>query len=266
MVNKIFKYLKISLILIKNCFSKETAFRLPFLFWVIANLFWLWFSLYSVELLYRQVPVIAGWTASDGKVLILVNSLFQTLVWFFIMPNLVVFWKLINQGTLDFHLLRPISARFLSSVTYFEFDMIPRLIPIIIILVPLLNSFSRIISAEEWILFLLVLLFGVIIFYNFGFIIVTTCFWFTKIDSLEDLLGNTISLGRYPSDVFKGFSKVIFVYAIPSIFVSVIPAMILLGKGKWDLFFLSAAFVILTGVLSHYYWNFALRHYSSASS
>ncbi|MDO8515270.1 MAG: ABC-2 family transporter protein [bacterium] len=266
MVNNLLKYLKITLILIKNCFSKETAFRLPFLFWVIANLIWLWFSLYSVEILFSQVPVIAGWTARDGKVLILVHQIFSTLIWFFIMPNLVVFWKLINQGTLDFHLLKPVSARFLSSATYFEFDMIPRLIPIILIFLPLIKTLPYALTFIDWFVFFAVLLLGVVIFYNFGFIVVTTCFWFTKIDSLEDFFATGTNIGKYPSDIFKGVAKIMFVYVIPSTFIAVIPSMILLGKGGYELLLLCLIFACGTSVLSQWFWNFALKYYSSASS
>ena len=265
MANKILKYLKIIVILIINCFSKETAFRLPFTFWVLANIAWLWFNLYSVDLLYKEVPVIAGWTIYEGKALVLVSTLFSTLIWFFIMPNLVVFWKLVNQGTLDFHLLKPISARFLSSATLFEFDMIPRLLPILLILIPLINSMQSV-SNLSWVLFAAAIFLGIVIFYNFGFTVVTMCIWFTKIDSLEDFFNAGIILGNYPPDIFRDFAKIIFSYVFPSIFIAVIPTMILLGKGGWSLLLLSGFFAVGTGIVSQWFWHFALKHYSSASS
>jgi ABC-2 type transport system permease protein len=266
MVSKLLKYCRVTTILVKNCFSKETAFRLPFLFWVIANLVWLWFSLYANEILFSQVPNIAGWTIKESRILVLVQSVFQTLVWVFIMPNLTVFWRLINQGTMDFHLLKPISARFLSSATYFEFDTVPRLIPTVIIFYSLLKTLPGVVSLETWGLFSLVLFLGIVIFYNFGFSVVTTCFWLTKIDSLEDFFNTGMNIGKYPPEIFKGLSRIFFVYLIPSFFLAALPTMVLLGKGTWDLLILCLAFVIGSSLFSQWFWNYALKHYSSASS
>ena len=233
---------------------------------MIANLLWLWFAFYSIDLLFNQVEVIAGWNALDAKMLVTVYSLFLTLVWVFIMPNLIVFWRLINAGTMDFHLLKPISARFLSSATYFEFDMIPRLIPIVLVMGTVISSLSRVISWDEWVIFWLTMMLGVIIFYNFGFMIATTCFWFTKIDSLEDFLNATQAISKYPPDIFKGIPRVVFVYLVPSIFLAAFPTMVLLGRGKFDILTLSLLGVVVSTVASQKFWHFALRHYSSASS
>lgn len=265
MANKLSKYITVSTILIRNCFSKETAYHLPFLMWIFVNIIWFGFSFFSIDLLFQQVPNIAGWTLKEARILVTVHGLFLTLIWIFIMPNLIVFWRLINQGTLDFHLLKPLSARFLASATNFEFDMIPRLIPILIIfyffIFPTIN-----VSSSQWVYFILSLLLGIIIFYNFGFMVVTTCFWFVKIDSIQDFFNSSMDIGKYPADVFKNTPKLIFSYLIPTIFIAYYPTMILLGKNNWNIFLISFAAALLSSLISQWFWNFALKRYSSASS
>lgn len=266
MVNNFLKYLRVTSILIRNCFSKETAYRWPFFFWVVVNFLWVGFSFASIELLFTQVPNIAGWGVTEGRFLVAVHNYYSTLVWIFIMPNLIVFWRLVNLGTLDFHLIKPISARFLSSATFFEFDMIPRLIPVTFYLTSILKSYKGTIFWDQWVLATLALIFGLVTFYNFGYFIACWCFWFTKIDSLEDLFNTTQSMSKYPPEIFKGSARYVFVYIIPSIFMAAFPTMILLGKGKFNIFLFTFLAAIISSILSQWFWQFSLKRYSSASS
>lgn len=266
MVNKFRKYFTVIGILARNCFSKDTAYRLPFMFWIVANLLWFEVGFYSVDLLFNQIHIVAGWTQNEARLLVVIHQMFITSIWIFIMPNLVIFWRLVSQGTLDFHLIKPVSARFLVSMTYFEFDMIPRFVPALIIFAWLLRTSLWIVSWDMWLIFILVFILGMIIFYNFAFMIVLMCFWFTKIDALEDFFNAGISIGKYPADIFKGVSKIVFVYVFPTIFMAAIPAMVILGKGKIELLAFCIIFAIASSFVSQWFWNFALKHYSSASS
>jgi ABC-2 type transport system permease protein len=71
---------------------------------------------------------------------------------------------------------------------------------------------------------------------------------------------------RYPVDFFKGGVRTFLTFVVPVAFVTSIPADALLGRSNPWLLLLAPVLAASTLLASHLFWNYALRHYGSASS
>ena len=118
----------------------------------------------------------------------------------------------------------------------------------------------------SWFIFGLLFILGIFIFYNLFFIFTTTNFWFINLFNLDDLFSQVIDLGRYPVHIFRGGAKLFFVYLVPVAFIATFPVQALLGKAGFEMIFIGALIALLMFVTSQWFWQYALRHYQSASS
>ena len=92
-------------------------------------------------------------------------------------------------------------------------------------------------------------------------------FFIDKAENLAYLPQTVIdNITQYPIDIFTGKAKFFFSWIFPLAFAASFPAKILLKRLPPTYAFYS---LILAGAalyLSHLFWQFCLKHYSSASS
>jgi len=86
------------------------------------------------------------------------------------------------------------------------------------------------------------------------------------VDNIQHLFRPFHQLTRIPIDITGKVLRPLFTFVIPLAFVATIPAQALIGKlSPWLVVYGVGAAAFLLW-LSHRLWNFALRHYTSASS
>lgn len=259
------RYLKLIFANYKYCLLRLLEFRAEVISWTFISVFWALFHLAIMNFIYDQVDSVAGWTRSEALVLSVTGSLFNSLLWFFVIPSLLDFGEKIRKGDFDFYLLRPVNPRFLISISRFEFDNYLRALVMILVIIKLAPMAAPI-NVSQIIGFIVLYAAGIAIYYSLFFLITTLSFWLVNMESLEDIFDSAVTLGRYPTNVFSGAFRIIFFYVVPMVFVATFPVQVLLGKSGWELVGLG---VLMAGIflfVSDKFWNFALRHYSSASS
>lgn len=260
------RHFKVILVLYRFWFMRILEFRAEVISWSILSIMWGFTGFFVAELIFGQVNSIAGWNKNQVLILVAVQAIFDSTMWAFIFPSILSFAGTIQNGKLDFYLLKPINARFLLSFSKFEFDNYPRLIVMSLLLVYLLIGSSVKFSILSTLEFFSLMLMGFFIFYCLFFAIATTSFWFIRFFNLEDFLQILISVGRYPTYVFKGGARFLFFNILPIVFVATFPVQALLGKVEAKLFIVGLILCLLFFVVSQFFWNFALKNYSSASS
>lgn len=222
--------------------------------------------LISIELIFGQIQSMAGWNKEQVLLLVSVQGLFVSCLWLFIFPSLLHFSELIRHGDLDFYLLKPIKPRIALSFSRFEYDQYPRILVLLILIKTFLDRLHvhiTWITAGEAILLFFV---GILIFYNIFFLISTVSFWSIRLFNLEDLFDSIIGVGKYPVDIFSKGIRFIFLYLVPVAFVATFPVQIILGRGDAYLILAGIILVLVTFLLSQWFWTFALKRYQSASS
>ena len=244
----------------------EMEFRFNLLIWSVINVFWSASFILMINLIYANVNSIAGWDKTQATVLVIIQNIFVGIIWFFVIPSLRDLSHKIRKGELDFMLTKPVDASFVLSVHKQEFDSYVRVVTLIVALCLYLarNSFS--ISPLSIVAFAVAFVSGLVIIYSLFFLLTTTNFWFIGIFNFDHLFMNAMDIATFPSQMFSGATNLIFVYLIPTLFIATLPTQILLGQISPVAALIPVAVAVVFYYLSQKFWNFALRHYSSASS
>lgn len=260
------KALKIIFASYRYCLIRILEFRSEVISWSILSTLWALIALSIVYAIFGQVESIAGWTKNEVLALSLVGSMFNSFLWWWIYPSVLHFTETIRTGQFDFYLTKPVNPRFLISISRFEFDNYARVFVTLGLLIYLCVSQSLPVSILSTIYCILLFFIGIFIYYCLFFMIATLCFWLTQIEELEQLFDTMATSGRYPTTIFHGGLRAIFFYVIPMAFVATFPVSVLLHKSGGELVVVGFVVATIFFLISQLFWNFALRHYSSASS
>ncbi len=244
--------------------AAELEYRVNFLIAALSSFGGLIGSLFGLFLFYRTGYGFPGWNWEQALIVLGLFTLLQGFSATFLVPNLNRIVRHIQQGTLDFVLLKPISSQFwLSTHTLSPWGIPDVLFGIAVIF----YAGDRLHLPISGYLFSLVpIAFGFAILYSLWFMLGSMSIWFVKIYNVTEVLRGMLEAGRFPMVAYPMGYRIFFTFVVPVAFLTTVPAEVILGRGN-PLWVLGAG--TLAGLLllaSNGFWRFALRFYTSASS
>lgn len=259
------KYFNLYKTIFKFAMIKNMAYPQDFLVWSIVDLFWTCINLGFFKVLLLKIPSISGWTFEQLVIILGLVDILSAFVWGAIYGNMKELVNDINRGNLDLYLTKPANSQFLVSTKEISFNIFPR------ILVGLfLVAYGLLINNRLTIPSLVVILISIpssiLISYSIWFMTVTTAMFFGRLANVAELFPNALDIARYPVNIFPPFIQFLFTFIVPFTLIGFVPANIILGKTSYYVLILAPVSAFLLLYLSSRFWNFALRHYSSASS
>jgi ABC-2 type transport system permease protein len=244
--------------------SAELEYRANFFLAAVSSLGNLIGSLFGLFLFYRTGYTFQDWSWEESLMVLGVFTLLQGFSSTFLAPNLNKIVDRIQQGTLDFVLLKPISSQFWLSVYTLSPWGMPDLLFGAIVLIYAGNHLG--LSLANYLLGVVPILLGMTILYSLWFMLGATSIWFVKIYNVTEVLRGLLEAGRFPMAAYPSAYRFFFTFIAPVAFLTTVPAQALLGQASWSGITGSALLAIVLVQLSHWWWRFALRFYTSASS
>ncbi len=107
---------------------------------------------------------------------------------------------------------------------------------------------------------------GLLLLYAIWFGIVTCSFWLVQLSTIGTLFYSVFETGRYPVSFFPGVVRAVLTFVVPVAFATTFPVDALLGRADLRLLLAGALLAVFGLFATHLFWNYAVRHYSSASS
>lgn len=244
--------------------AAELEYRVNFVLAAVSSLGNFAGSLFSLFLFYRTGYSFEGW---PWEAALLVVGLFTLLEGFsatLLSPNLNRIVTHVQQGTLDFVLLKPISSQFWLSTRSFSLWGLPDFV-LGLLLIGYAGQRLRL-PATAYLLTLPTVLFSFLILYSLWFILGATSIWFVKVYNVTEVLRGLVAAGRFPMVAYPASYRFFFTFIVPVAFLTTVPAQTLRGEvsGQWIVAAGLLAGLLL--VLANQFWRFALRFYTSASS
>lgn len=258
------RYLGVLRLLWSAAIAAEMEYRVNFVLATLTSLGNLAGSLFGLFLFYRTGYTFAGWSWQEALVVLGIFTVLQGFSSTFLAPNLNSIVKLVQQGTLDFVLLKPISSQFwLSGHTISPWG-IPDLVFGAILIFYAGGQLG--ITISDYLLSAIPLLFGLASLYSLWFMLGATSIWFVKIYNVTEVLRGLLEAGRYPMVAYPTAYRFFFTFIVPVAFLTTVPAEAMLGRVQlgWVIGAGILAIALLFG--SRFFWRFALRFYTSASS
>ena len=176
--------------------------------------------------------------------------------------------ELVRTGRLDLMLLLPMDAQFSVSTRQFGLDNVVNAGIGVAFVLFSLGKLGVVPTPVQVALYLVAVGLGTTVHYSIMFTLSTFSFWIVRAQGLIYGYYNLINISRYPAEVFGWLFRLIFTWLIPVVVVANSPARILARASAQPgllILQLLAVSAFCVGA-SRWFWRFALRRYSSASS
>jgi ABC-2 type transport system permease protein len=105
-----------------------------------------------------------------------------------------------------------------------------------------------------------------VILYSLWFMLAALSIWFVKVWNATEVLRYVLVAGRYPVSAYPAGLRSLFTLVLPVAFLTTVPAEAILGRVSGDWAFASLGVAAAALGLSRWFWQYALRYYTSASS
>lgn len=259
------RYWQIYRTFVSSSFARELEFRANFFAKIFQNAIWIFFFLLILLVVYRNTDSVAGWSRADSFVL--AASIFiMTSVGTMIFMSIMEIPQHVRQGTLDFIVTKPIDSQFWISTRKFNFDKIGTLLAGIAMLVIGMVTAKANPGISDWAAYIALLATSLVIYYSVSLMLMTTGIWLVRVDNLWVLTETMTDVARFPVDIYGMGIKSLLTFVLPMAFIATIPASQLVRGADWSMVGLGAVWAVVFFALSRWFWRFAMRHYTSASS
>ncbi|MDP8964791.1 MAG: ABC transporter permease [Cyanobacteriota bacterium] len=258
------RYVKVLGLFWSTAIAAELEYRLNFVIATLSSLGNLIGSLFSLFLFYRTGYTFQGWNWEEALVLLGIFTLLQGFSATFLVPNLNRIVEQVQQGTLDFVLLKPIGSQFWLSAR----TVSPWGLPDVLFGGVLIAYAGRRLGLgfSNYLLSVLPILFGIASLYSLWFMLGATSIWFVKIYNVTEVLRGLLEAGRFPMVAYPAAYRFFFTFVVPVAFLTTVPAEAMLGRSPVVWIIGAGGLALGLLIASAIFWRFALRFYTSASS
>lgn len=224
---------------------------------------WLWFGM---AVFYQHGQSLAGWSYYEALVVVGLFQVFAGLIDGFLRPNIVAIIEHVRKGTLDFVLLKPVDSQFFVSTRQVILWKVLDMLVGLAVVAYALHRLQVTPTLGQVALFALMLVLGVVMLYALWIGMITSTFWFVRVDNISELISTFFEAGRFPVTVFNGAIRFVLTFVVPIAFMTTFPAAVLLGKVSWWYVVIGIVLAAVLFGVSVRFWCYALRFYTSASS
>jgi ABC-2 type transport system permease protein len=260
------RYLRIWLASARYAMMRTLMFRFDFFLWSAVEFSWMLVNLLLVQVIYEHTDSVAGWTKYEMLLLVGSSMIIQRIFTGFFWSNLFEVGRNIRTGYFDFYLAQPGNPLFMVSTRKLDPDGLVNSLVGIAVVVYSVRQLGLHPGAIDITLYVLLIGCGVVIHYSAMVLIVGLSFWIINSQGIEGSYFTIFQFSRLPREAFRGLTRVLFVYLLPAVVVSNVPANILRhglepAPAAW-----MAAVTVFWFVLAVFIFQRGLRSYSSASS
>src|SRR3989338_1099434 len=260
------RYVRILFAYMRLYLARRMAYRFDFVLNFILAVLFTSMSLLFVTFVYRNVPVVAGWTRDEALLIVASYSIVNGLAWMFCFGGFWNFDLLLSTGKFDSFLVKPAPPILLVAFYRTTLEDISEVLIGVVLIARYYVQHSELHVFPH--------VFGVALSLLYGFIIYTSvfvlakCLSFKKIQSwsMNRLVTDMFAIGKYPQSIFRQtLLRFTTTVILPIAFIGTVPANFVKGEGTIAILLLGFVLTCIFLFLTRFVWQRSLRDYSSAS-
>jgi ABC-2 type transport system permease protein len=259
-------YLRLLAIFYKNTLIGELEYRAGFLANLGVSLFWLVWAGLGARVFFVHTETIAGWRYEEVLVVVglffAINGYRQLLI----TPNLSQLSQYVRMGTLDYILTRPVDSQFLVSLRHLGIYNLGDPLLGLGMVAYAFWLLGRAPGPRELLLFAVTGLAALVLLYSLNLLLQTLTIWLVNLERADTLVWSLLEAGRFPVSFYSGWVRTALTVVVPVAFFTTFPAQALLGTLAWQWAAAGAGVAAACFALASWFWRFALRAYTGASS
>ena len=259
-------YAKIWLASARYSVVRMMMFRGDFLVWSFVELFWMSVNLLLISVIYQHTSSVAGWSKYEMMLLVGTSLLVQRFLMGFFWSSIFELGRNVRSGNFDFFLAQPGNVMFMATTRKLDPDSLLNSIIASGVVVYAAHKLGLHPSIGDLALYGFMLICGLAIHYSILVLSISLVFWLTSAQGVEGIYFTLTEFSRLPREAFKGITGVLFVWLLPVVVISNVPAQNLIGHLDWKWAAWLCALAIIWFSVAVIVFNRGLRRYSSASS
>lgn len=223
-------------------------------------------ALFFINIIFAKTQSIGHWTRYEVFLLMGIYQFMTALYQCFFRISVFQLPNLVQTGELDLILLHPVNSQFYISIRHMRPHLLLTALSGLVLIVYSLNQLSLNLGVVNWLLLIVGLLSGTIIFYSLFYLIATLSIWLIQMNALTNLYHMLIEPLSIPLDIIGPKVTFALTFIIPMALIITIPVKLFLNKSPAYYAGLGVIFAAILMLISILFWKFALKHYTSASS
>ncbi|MNJ91317.1 hypothetical protein D3C87_89680 [compost metagenome] len=259
------KYAQLYKAMVKASLIAEMEYRVNFITRIAVDIIWYAAQIITFEVIYQHTPKIGDWDVHQFRVFLGLIFVIDAIYMIILHENLENFSEKVRKGDLDLLLTKPVNSQFMISLQKASAAIIGNLI---LGLTWLGFSLANLPDFNPLRLLWLIVLVpcSIAVVYTCRFMFAASAVIFTRSENLQFLWYQIYRLGTRPDSMYFPWFKWIILTVVPVGVVASVPARALLDPPNYLILLWPLILAPLLIYLSHRYWNFVLKYYSSASS
>ncbi len=256
--------IKTILILWKATIIQAMEYRVSFLFAIIANFADFSFGLLQYVVFFTAAKSIAGWNSDQILTLYAVFMFIFALHFILLYPNLIEMGEMVNRGTLDLLLTKPVNSQIVLSLKKISLEELGSLAASFFLLGWMAFKGVLVLNFYTLIQFGAAIIVSMVLVYSLFILLMSLAVKLEKMENLSQLMWSLFSFCRYPVEIYPGWLKHLFYSLFPIAFISTVPASAILGNLSIELSLLGVALAFAALIISTRFWRYCINSYTSA--
>lgn len=259
------RWLRLLGALLRLNLAEDLQYRADLVASVLRSLLWMGTALLTLALFFGHSERLGGWNYWEVAVLVGVFNALSGVVDMVLRPGIGQLAEEVEDGTLDFVLIRPVDA--LSFVSFRQLDLWGSSDVVLGLGLSAygLVRLGHIPSVIQVAVFLLAFAAAAVAVYAIWVALMSLAFWFIAVEDLSTLFDALFEGARYPVTAYPRALRFVFVYLLPVAWITNIPASALTGRLGPGVALGAAVIGAGALLLSRRLWRMALRRYAGAS-
>jgi ABC-2 type transport system permease protein len=259
-------YLRIWLACARYSIVRTLMFRGDFFVWALVELFWMAVNLLTISVIYDHTSSIAGWSKYEMVLLVGTSLFIQRFLMGFFWSGIFDMGRNVRSGHFDFFLAQPGNVMFMATTRKLDPDGLANSLVALGVVFYAAHKLGLHPGAADIVIYAFMVLCGLVIHYSILVISVSAVFWLTSAQGVEGGYFTLTEFSRLPREAFGRVTRMVFVWVLPAVVVSNVPARLLRdGFNPWLAGWLLAAAAVWFA-LAVWVFHCGLRRYASASS
>jgi len=263
-------YLRLWLACARYSITRMLMFRGDFFIWSFVELFWMSVNVLMVSVVYEHTETVAGWNKYQMMLLVGTSMLIQRFLMGFFWSSIFEMGRNIRSGNFDFFLAQPGNVMFMATTRKLDPDSLLNSLIAMALVAYSAHRLGLHPGALDLLLYAVLVLCGLVIHYSMLVLCISLAFWITSAQGIEGSYFTLSEFSRLPREAFRGIgygiANVVFVWALPMVIVSNVPAKVLLSGFDPKLVAWVVGSAIAWFGVTVFVFHRGLRRYSSASS
>jgi ABC-2 type transport system permease protein len=246
--------------------TSELAYRTNFLVQFVQSLLELGAALAGLAIVFTHTRMLGQWRPDELLVLLGVYFLVEGAINVMLQPSMQHLMEEIQQGTLDFTLVKPEDAQVLVSISRVRiWELVDGVLGLVVLSVAL-TRLGVTLRVGQVLAFGVTLIAGGVVLYSFWLLLATCAFWFVRVESMLAIFQNMYQAGRWPISIYPSWLRWLLTVLIPVGLVTTIPAEALVGRLSWEMVVGMVGLGMGMLVVSRMFWRVGVRYYTGASA